>query len=96
MSNLEERVNGNMNNLSVRQEVSSNNDITNARFESLSEKIASKAASRSNSRAVSPAKVKVEPIDLVFETPRAQAPAEDISMTATLCLTSVSRWSLSA
>ena len=82
ISNVREDMNMNINN--VRDDM--NNDMANVRFESLQERI----ASRAGSRAVSPstlqaklkAKIKVEPIDLATDTPRAYAPKEDISMTA--------------
>jgi len=71
---------------SLREVIINNNEVVNARFESLKDKI----NSRANSRAVNPstllaklnAKIKVEPIDLATDTPRAYAPREGISMTA--------------
>ena len=83
LSDMNHNINNNMN--SIRDDMNSNNDMVNARFESLQERI----ASRVGSRAVSPstlaaklnARIKVEPIDLATDTPRAYAPREDISMT---------------
>ena len=90
LTNMGNEINSNMNNLSnninnVRDDMNMNNDMVNARIESLQERI----ASRVGSRAVSPstlasklnARIKVEPIDLATDTPRAYAPREDISMT---------------
>jgi predicted phage tail protein len=90
VNDINHNMNNNMNSLredmsSLKVDMNSNNDMVNARIESLQERI----ASRTNSRAVSPstlalklnAKVKMEPIDLATDTPRAYAPREDISMT---------------
>jgi len=77
-------MNHNMNNLI--EDIINNYEVVNARFESLQDKINLRAISR----AVSPstlaaklnAKIKVEPVDLVTDMPRAYAPREDKSMTA--------------
>jgi hypothetical protein len=77
-------MNNNMN--SLREDIINNYEVVNARFQSLQDKI----DSRANSRAVSPStllaklntKIKVEPIDSATDAPRAYAPREDISMTA--------------
>jgi hypothetical protein len=77
-------MNHNMNNLI--EDITNNYEVVNARFESLQDKINLRAISR----AVSPstlaaklnAKIKVEPVDLVTDMPRAYAPREDKSMTA--------------
>ena len=83
INDMNHNINNNMN--SIRDDMNMNNDMVNARIESLQERI----ASRAGSRAVSPstlaaklnARIKVEPIDLATDTPRAYAPREDISMT---------------
>ena len=82
MSDMNHNMNNNMNNLI--EDIISNDEVVNARFESLQDKINLRAISR----AVSPstlaaklnAKIKVEPVHVVTDMPRAYAPRKDISM----------------
>jgi hypothetical protein len=75
-------MNHNMNNLI--EDIINNYEVVNARFESLQDKINLRAISRvvspSTLAAKLNAKIKVEPVDLVTDMPRAYAPREDISM----------------
>jgi hypothetical protein len=77
---MNSNLNNNMN--SLIEDIINNNEVVNARFESLQDKIDSRAVSPSTLTAKLHAKIKVEPIDLATDTPRAYAPREDISMTA--------------
>ena len=84
MNDMDHNISNNMN--SIRDDMNSNNDMVNARIESLQERIASRVGSRAVNPSTLAAKlnnrIKVEPIDLATDTPRAYAPREDISMTA--------------